>query len=88
MFLKSYSLGNLIRGYLKEEPRNLHHADADVSGLWRVLKKMVKKEKDDEALPMITRLFLRQVFGQDIAFSTSMEDGDFDLECEFENLEM
>jgi len=42
--LRSYSLLNLARTFLKEDPQGLHAADEDVRFLWRVMEKLVDKK--------------------------------------------
>ena len=72
-FLRSYSLLNLARGQLLEDPKGLHAADADVRILWRVMEKLVGK-KGDDAVRQLGRLGLQQVFGREFLDEVQEEE--------------
>ena len=76
--LRSYSLLNLARTFLKEDPQGLHAADEDVRFLWRVMEKLVDK-KGDEAVRRVGQLALKQVFGREFLNEpeNDLEEGDF-----------
>ena len=77
-FLRSYSLLNLARGQLLEDPKGLHAADADVRILSRVMEKLVGK-KGDDAVRQLGRLGLQQVFGRE--FLDEVQEEEEELEA-------